>query len=150
MAVKEKQRIVNEKLNPAVKGSGQHTTSNNGALNSTKDKISTQVTAGSKNATSLNETKTNLQNSANVSLARQPTQGKSVAEHNTSGNFLTSESAFPWVVTKMDTPKSDYRERTGTEWLVFRIRFRFSVNPNSNPDPNPNPKTNHSVPVLSR
>ena len=42
-------------------------------------------------------------------------------------------------MTKLDTPKSDYRERTGTEWLglglgsglVFvRVKIRFSVNPN--------------------
>ena len=25
------------------------------------------------------------------------------------------------VVTKLDTPKSDYRERTGTEWLVLGL-----------------------------
>ena len=73
------------------------------------------------------------------------------------------------VATKLDTPKSDYRERTGTEWLVLGllgvrasvsvrvsvsgvlvlelvIGVSFSVNSNSSP----NPKTNHSVPVLSR
>ena len=53
------------------------------------------------------------------------------------------------VVTKLDTPKSDYRERTGTKWLVLGlswgrlglglvlelvIRVSFSVN--SNPNPN--------------
>ena len=26
-----------------------------------------------------------------------------------------------WVVTKLDTPKSDYQERTGTEWLVLGL-----------------------------
>ena len=28
---------------------------------------------------------------------------------------------FNMVVTKLDTPKSDFRERTGTEWLVLGL-----------------------------
>ena len=42
------------------------------------------------------------------------------------------------VVTKLDTPKSDYQERTGTEWLVLGLGLGLmvSVNPNSNPNPN--------------
>ena len=51
------------------------------------------------------------------------------------------------VVTKLDTPKSGYREKIGTEWLVLglgwvRVRVGFSVTPN--------PKTNHSIPVSSQ
>ena len=34
------------------------------------------------------------------------------------------------VVTKLDTPKSDYGERTGTKWLVLGLVV--SVNPNPN------------------
>ena len=58
-------------------------------------------------------------------------------------------------MTKLDTPKSDYPESTGTEWLVgvsasvsvsvvlvlvleLVIRVSFSVN--SNPNPNLTPK----------
>ena len=26
-----------------------------------------------------------------------------------------------WVVTKLDTPKSDYQQRTGTKWLVLGL-----------------------------
>ena len=34
----------------------------------------------------------------------------------------------------MDTPKSDYRERTGTEWLVLELgAVRVRVNTNHNP-----------------
>ena len=32
-----------------------------------------------------------------------------------------AERAIRMVVTKLDTPKSDYRERTGTEWLVLGL-----------------------------
>ena len=34
---------------------------------------------------------------------------------------LSEVVAFNMVVTKLDTPKSDFRERTGTEWLVLGL-----------------------------
>ena len=33
----------------------------------------------------------------------------------------TADTTFLTVVTKLDTPKSDYRVRTGTEWLVLGL-----------------------------
>ena len=33
--------------------------------------------------------------------------------------YFTNGCYFVRVVTKLDTPKSDYRESTGTKWLVL-------------------------------
>ena len=38
------------------------------------------------------------------------------------------------VVTKLDTPKSDYLERTGTEWLVLGLGLGLMVSVNPNPN----------------
>ena len=58
------------------------------------------------------------------------------------------------VVTKLDTPKSGYRERTGAEWLVlglcwgleFTLKLTLITNSNTNPNTNTNtnPNTNTS------
>ena len=49
---------------------------------------------------------------------------------------VDSRATFVLVVTKLDTPKPDYRERTGTEWLVLGLGTGLgevvSVNPNPN------------------
>ena len=40
------------------------------------------------------------------------------------------------VVTKLDTPKSDYLERTGTEWLVLGLGLGLGLMVSVNPNPN--------------
>ena len=44
------------------------------------------------------------------------------------------------AVTKLDTPKSDYQESTGTKWLVLGLELMVRVNtkPNTNTKPIPN------------
>ena len=59
---------------------------------------------------------------------------------------IVSYATFSRVVTKLDTPKSDYRDRTGTEWLVLGLGLEFTLNltliTNSNTNPNTSTKAN--------
>ena len=59
------------------------------------------------------------------------------------GDFLTFSlwDTLPphRVVTKLDTPKSDYRKSTGTKWLVLGLGLGLGLGLMvSKPNPNPN------------
>ena len=62
------------------------------------------------------------------------------------------------VVTKLYTPKSDYRERTGTECLVLGLGLEFTLkltlitnsNTNSNTNTNTSPNPNLALKLTTR